>query len=89
MIAALLPNDCKLKKDLKDKLFETVDVGELASKEGLKIVKKFLDEELKEDDLEKQDEFEDCIRGEQDIEDFLSNCKKRPDDDVLEDKFRI
>ena len=42
VIAALLPNDCKLKKDLKDKFFETVDVGELASKEGLKIVKKFL-----------------------------------------------
>ena len=77
VIAALLPNDCKLKKDLKDKFFENVDVEALASKGGLKIVKKFLDEELKEDDLEKQvrtwDEFEDCIRGEQDIEDFLSN----------------
>ena len=40
-------------------------------------MKRFLDEELKEDDLEKQvrtwDEFEDCTRGEQDIEDFLSN----------------
>ena len=77
VIAALLPNDCNLKKDLKDKFFETVDVNALASKEGLKIVKKFLDDELKEDDLEKQvrtwDEFEDCSRGEQDIEDFLSN----------------
>ena len=77
VIAALLPNDCKLKKDLKDKFFETVNVQALASKEGLKLVKKFLDEELKEDDLEKQvrtwDEFEDCTRGEQDIEDFLSN----------------
>ena len=75
VIAALLPNDCMLKKDLKDKFFETVDVKTLASKEGLKLVKNFLDEELKEDDLENQvrtwDEFEDCVRGDQDIEDFL------------------
>ena len=77
VIAALLPNDCKLKKDLKDKFFESVNVQELASKDGLKLVKEFLDEELKEDDLEKQvrtwDEFEDCTRADQDIEDFLSN----------------
>ena len=39
VIAALLPNDCMLKKDLKDKFFETVDVKTLASKEGLKLVK--------------------------------------------------
>ena len=77
VIAALLPNDCKLKRDFKDKFFESVNVQVLASKEGLKLVKDFLDEELKEDDLEKQvrtwDEFEDCTRADQDIEDFLSN----------------
>ena len=44
VIAALLPNDCRLKNDLKDKFFESVDVRALSSKEGLKIVKKFLDE---------------------------------------------
>ena len=31
VIAALLPNDCKLKKDLKDKFFETVDVNLMAA----------------------------------------------------------
>ena len=42
VITALLPNDCLLKKDLKDKFFETVDVRALASKEGLMLVKNFL-----------------------------------------------
>ena len=39
VIAALLPNDCLLKKDLKDKFFETVDVQKLASNNGLELVK--------------------------------------------------
>ncbi len=37
VIAGLLPNDCKLKKDLKDKFFEKVDVKKLASKDGLEL----------------------------------------------------
>ena len=44
-------------------------------------MKKFLDYELQEDDLEKQvrtwDKFEDCPRGEQDIEEFSSNFDLR------------
>ena len=60
VIAVLLPNDCKLVKDLKedkhceDKIFESVSVQVLASKDGLKLLKEFLNEELKEDDSEKQ-----------------------------------
>ena len=42
VIAGGLPNDCKLKRDLKDKFFENVDVKKLASKEGLELVKTFL-----------------------------------------------
>ena len=76
VLASKLPNDSKLKKDLRDKFFESVDIAELATDDGLKLVKTFLEEELGEDDLEKQvrtwDEFEDCIRGTSGIEDFLS-----------------
>ena len=42
IIASMLPNDSKLKKDLKDKFFENVVISELAKKEGLKLVKDFL-----------------------------------------------
>ena len=77
VIAGGLPNDCKLKKDLKDKFFENVDVAKLASKGGLGLVKTFLEEQLGEDELEKQIrtwfEFEDCDRGNKDIEDFVSD----------------
>ena len=77
VIASLLPNDCKLKKDLKDKFFERVDITKLAAKGGLKLVTEFLDEELGEDDLEKMvrtcDDFEDCSRGQKDIDTFLSD----------------
>ena len=75
VIAGGLPNDSHLKKDLKDKFFENVDVNKLASKEGLGLVKAFLEEQLGEDELEKQVrtwfEFEDCDRGNKDIEDFV------------------
>ena len=44
------------------------------------LVKKFLEEELKEDDLEKQvrtwNEFQKCSQADQDIEDFLSNFNR-------------
>ena len=77
VIAGSLPNDCKLKKDLKDKFFENVDVNKLVSKEGLGLVKTFLEEQLGEDELEKQIrtwiEFEDCERGNKDIEGFVSD----------------
>ena len=66
ILAARLPNESKLKKDLKDKFFESVDIVELAKEGGLKLVKEFLERELGEDDLEKQvrtwDLFEDCTR---------------------------
>ena len=49
----------------------------LLSKEGLGLVKTFLEEQLGEDELEKQVrtwfEFEDCDRGNKDIEDFVSD----------------
>ena len=54
VIASLLPNDSKLKKDLKDKFFENVVIADLAKAGGLKLVKDFLDKELGEDDLEKK-----------------------------------
>ena len=77
VIAAKLPNDSKLKKDLKDKFFESVDIATLATKDGLDLVRNFLDRELGEDDLEKQvrtwDEFEDCTRGSTDIDEFMSD----------------
>ena len=64
-------------KDLRDKFFETVDPVELVKEEGLKLVKAFLDKELGEDDLEKQVrtwfEFENCQRGDKEIEDFISD----------------
>ena len=43
ILAARLPNESKLKKDLKDKFFESVDIVELAKEGGLKLVKEFLD----------------------------------------------
>ena len=77
ILAARLPNESKLKKDLKDKFFESVNVIDLAKEGGLELVKEFLEKELGEDDLEKQvrtwDSFEDCTRGTKDIEDFLSD----------------
>ena len=77
ILAARLPNESKLKKDLKDKFFESVNVIDLAKEGGLELVKGFLEKELGEDDLEKQvrtwDSFEDCTRGTKDIEDFLSD----------------
>ena len=77
VIASLLPNDCKLKKDLKDTFFERVNVKLLTDKGGLKLVKDFLDEQLSEDDLEKKvrtwDDLEDCTRGQKDIDEFLSD----------------
>ena len=77
ILAARLPNESKLKKGLKDKFFESVDIVELAKEGGLKLVKEFLERELGEDDLEKQvrtwDLFEDCTRGSKDIEEFLSD----------------
>ena len=76
VIASMLPNDSKLKKDLKDKFFENVVISDLAKAGGLQLVKDFLDKELGEDDLEKKvrtsDEFEDCTRGSKEIEDFVS-----------------
>ena len=77
ILAARLPNESKLKKDLKDKFFESVDIVELAKEGGLKLVKEFLERELGEDLLEKQvrtwDLFEDCTRGSKHIEEFLSD----------------
>ena len=77
VIAAKLPNDSKLKKDLKDKFFESVDIAVLATEDGLDLVRQFLDKELGEDDLEKQvrtwDEFEDCSRGTKNIDEFMSD----------------
>ena len=77
ILAARLPNESKLKKDLKDKFFESVDTNELAKEGGLKLVKEFLEKELGEDNLEKQirtwDSFEDCTRGTKNIEEFLSD----------------
>ena len=77
IIAGNLPNDYEQKKDLKDKFFETADITKLASKDGLKLVRDFLDKELQEEDLDKQvrtwDEFEDCCRGSKGIEDFVSD----------------
>ena len=47
---------------------------------GLKLVKDFLDKELKEDDLSKMvrvwEEFEDCKRGSDKIDVFLSNFER-------------
>lgn len=81
VIASMLPNDSKLKKDLKDKFFENVVITDLAKAGGLKLVKDFLDKELSEDDLEKRVrtwyEFEDCVRGSKDIEDFLSEFDRQ------------
>ena len=77
ILAARLPNESHLKKDLKDRFFEIVEIIDLAKEGGLELVKGFLDKELGEDDLEKQvrtwDSFEDCTRGIKDIEDFLSD----------------
>ena len=80
VIVGGLPNDCSLKKDLKDKFFENVDVKKLASAEGLGLVKAFLEEQLSKDELKKQIrtwfKFEGCDRGNKDKEDFDRSYKK-------------
>ena len=67
--------DCKSYDTYKK--FEQVDGEELVEEGGLQLVKDFLDKELAEDDLSKVvkvwDEFEDCKRGNDEIEVFLSN----------------
>ena len=66
VIASGLPDDCRFKKDLKDIFFENVDVAKLAFKDGLELVKTFLEEQLGEDELDNQVrtwfEFEDFER---------------------------
>ena len=53
ILAARLPDESKLKKDL-DKFFESVDVIDLAKEGVLRLVNEFLERNLGEDDLEKQ-----------------------------------
>ena len=77
VVASRLPNDCALKKNLRDKFYETVDIADLTKEDGLKLVTEFLDKELGESELEKKirtwDDFEDCCRGDKDIEEFVSD----------------
>ena len=68
ILAARLPDESKLKKDLA-KFFEIVDVIDLAKEGDLRLVEEFLERELGEVDLEKQE----CTRGTNDIEEFLSD----------------
>ena len=67
--------DCKSYDTYKK--FEQVDGEELVEEGGLQLVKDLLDKELAEDDLSKVvkvwEEFEDCKRGNDEIEVFLSN----------------
>ena len=78
VIVGGLPNDCSLKKDLKDKFFENVHVKKLASAGGL--VNAFLEEQFSKDELKKQIrtwfKFEGCDRGNKDKEDFDRSYKK-------------
>ena len=53
-LAARLPYESKLKKDLRDKFFDSVDVIDLAKEGVLRLVNEFLERNLGEDDLEKQ-----------------------------------
>ena len=68
ILAARLPDESKLKKDLA-KFFEIVDVIDLAKEGDLRLVEEFFERELGEVDLEKQE----CTRGTNDIEEFLSD----------------
>ena len=81
IIASMLPNDSKHKKDLQDKFFENVVISDLGKVGGLSLVKEFLDKELGEDDLERNvrtwNEFEDCTRGNKDKEDFVSEFERQ------------
>ena len=81
IIAGTLPNiSTKWPQDLQDKFFEQVDGEELVKEGGLQLVKDFLGKELAEDDLSKMvrvwEEFEDCKRGNDKIEVFLSNFER-------------
>ena len=69
ILAARLLDESKLRKDLKAKFFEIVDVIDLAKEGDLRLVEEFLERELGEVDLEKQE----CTRGTNDIEEFLSD----------------
>ena len=93
IIAAGLPNDSKLKRDLRDKFFENVVISELAKKEGLKLVKDFLEKELGEGDLERKvrtwDEFEDCVRKNMNIEDFASDFDRQYQKAASASKIKI
>ena len=51
ILAARLLDESKLRKDLKAKFFEIVDVIDLAKEGDLRLVEEFLERELGEDDL--------------------------------------
>ena len=63
--------------DLQDKFFEQVDGNALVLQNGLKLVRDFIEKELAEDDPSKMvrvwEEFENCSRGSETIDSFLSN----------------
>ena len=81
IIASTLPNTSRRwPKDLQDKFFEQVDGEALVLKNGLKLVKEFLEKELAEDDLCKMvrvwEEFEDCSRGNDSIDTYISSFER-------------
>ena len=81
IIASTLPNNSKRwPKDLQDKFFEQVDGDKLVTADGLKLVRDFLETELAEEELYKMvrvwEEFEECSRGSDLIDIFLSNFER-------------
>ena len=81
IIASTLPNTSRRwPKDLQDKFFEQMDGEALVLKNGLKLVKEFLEKELAEDDLCKMvrvwEEFEDCSRGNDSIDTYISSFER-------------
>ena len=77
VIAASLPNDCDLKRDLRSLVFEEIRSDELCSSRGLEKVIQVLDRELGKSEIDALvqhwDEFEEIKRGDQNVEDFISS----------------
>ena len=65
---------------MQDEVIEQVDGDKLVTSEGFKLVKDFLENELDEEELYKMvrvwEEFEECARGFDSIDVFLSKIER-------------
>ena len=77
-----LPNKSKFGNDIRERALETIKDEDLSKEDGLKVLIKFLDQELGknavDDVIEKWDEFDSLRKSEtQSLEDFISEFESR------------